>query len=88
MTKQEALVEATRELLRELVKNSTPSAKWIAEQVGEDRTTFTHRLSGKRPSYRQLDTSFVVGILTALDVPVSDFFTQVEGRAEEILQGK
>lgn len=77
-------MEAARETLRALVKASPYTTKYIAAQVGEEYTTFLHRLSGKRPSYQQLDTALVVNVLALLDEPLADFFTQVQARAEEL----
>lgn len=75
---------AARETLRALVKASPYTTKYIAAQVGEDYTTFIHRLSGKRAGYQQLDTALVVNVLALLDVPIADFFTRVQRRAEEL----
>jgi hypothetical protein len=77
-------MEATRETLRALVKDSPYTVKYVAAQVGEEYTTFIHRLSGQRQSYQQLDTALVVNVLALLDVPLADFFTQVQARAEEL----
>ena len=77
-------MQATRETLRALVKASPYSAKYVASQVGEEYTTFIHRLKGERKSYQQLDTALVVNVLALLDVPLSDFFNRVEARAEEL----
>ena len=77
-------MEAARETLRALVKASPYTTKYIAAQVGEEYTTFIHRLKGERKSYQQLDTALVVNVLALLDVPLSDFFRTVEARAEEI----
>ncbi|MDR6907516.1 hypothetical protein J2X63_003224 [Agromyces sp. 3263] len=86
MNKQQAQMQATRETLRALVKDSPYTAKYVASQVGEEYTTFVHRLRGERPTYKLLDTAFVVNVLAVLDVPLSVFFTQVEERSEELLR--
>ena len=86
MNKQQAQVDAARETLRRLVKESPFTAKYVAQQVGEEYTTFMHRLKGERPSYQLLDTAFVVNLLAVINYPLSDFFTQVEVRAEELLR--
>ena len=88
MNKQQAQVEAAREILRTLVKDSPYTATYVAQQVGEEYTTFLHRLKGERKSYQQLDTALVVNILAVLDFPLSEFFTRVEERAAEILQSQ
>lgn len=77
---------AARETLRTLVKKSPYTAKYIAAQVGEDYTTFSHRLSGKRADYRLLDTALVVNVLAILDHPIGEFFTQVQARADELMR--
>ena len=77
-------MQATRETLRALVKASPYTAKYVASQVGEEYTTFVHRLKGERPSYQLLDTAFVVNVLAVLDVSLSEFFTTVDVRAQEI----
>ena len=79
-------MEAARETLRALVKASPYTTKYIAAQVGEEYTTFIHRLKGQRATYQQLDTALVVNVLALLDVPLSEFFTRVEVRAEELLR--
>ena len=79
-------MQATRELLRALVKASPYTAKYVASQVGEEYTTFVHRLRGERPGYQLLDTAFVVNVLAVVDEPISGFFIQVEDRAEELLR--
>jgi len=86
VNKQEAQIEATRETLRALVKASPYTTKYIAQQVGEEYTSYVHRLKGTRASFHKLDTALVVNTLAVLDVPISEFFTQVERRAEEILR--
>ena len=78
-------MQAARETLRALVKASPYTTKYVAAQVGEEYTTLIHRLKGERATYQQLDTALVVNILAVLDVPLSDFFTQVERRAEELM---
>ena len=88
VNKQNAQVEAAREILRALVKDSPYTAKYVAQQVGEEYTTFMHRLKGERPSYQQLDTALVVNVLAVLDYPLSDFFKRVEARAEELLHSE
>lgn len=84
VNRQEAQMEAARETLRELVKASPYTTKYIASQVGEEYTTFVHRLKGRRATYQQLDTALVVNVLALLDVSLADFFTRVERRAEEL----
>ena len=84
MNRQQAQLQATRDVLRRLIKSSPYTTKYVAQQVGEEYTTLIHRLKGERPSYQQLDTALVVNILAVLDVPISLFFMQVEVRAEEL----
>jgi len=84
VNRQQAQLQATREILRALVKASPYTAKYVASQVGEEYTTFVHRLRGERPGYQLLDTAFVVNVLAVLDIPIVDFFTQVQERAEEL----
>lgn len=86
MNKQQAQMQAARETLRQLVKESPYTAKYIAAQVGEEYTTFIHRLKGEKVGYQLLDTSLVVNVLAIVGVPISEFFTRVEVRAEELLQ--
>lgn len=86
MNRQQAQLQATRDVLRGLIKSSPYSTKYVAQQVGEEYTTLIHRLKGQRPGYQQLDTALVVNILALLNIPISVFFTQVEERARE-LQG-
>lgn len=85
VNKQQAQVQAAREVLRALVKASPLPAKYVASQVDEEYTTFMHRLAGRK-SYHLLDTAFVVNVLGVLEIPLTDFFTQVEQRAEELLR--
>ena len=84
MNRQQAQLQATRDVLRGLIKSSPYSTKYVAQKVGEEYTTLIHRLKGQRPGYQQLDTALVVNILALLDVDLSVFFTQVEGRAQEL----
>ena len=86
VNRQQAQMQATRETLRALVKASPYTAKQVASQVGEEYTTFIHRLKGERPSYQLLDTAFVVNVLAVLDVDIADFFMQVRDRSEELLR--
>jgi len=81
-------MEAARETLRALVKASPYTTKYIAAQVGEEYTTFIHRLRGQRNGYQQLDTALVVNVLALIDVPISEFFIRVEARAEELLRSQ
>lgn len=86
MNRQEAQMTAAREVLRALVKASPYTAKYIAQEVGEPYTSFVHRLKGTRQSYRTLDTALVINVLAVVGVSLSDFYTQVEERAEELQQ--
>jgi FixJ family two-component response regulator len=86
MQRQEALTQAAREVLHALVKDSPYTSRHIAEQVGELPSTLTHRLKGNRRGYQNLDTSLVVNILTVIGVPFTDYATQVESRAAQLLQ--
>jgi hypothetical protein len=87
MNKQQAQVDAAREVLYQLIKESPYTFKWVAAQVGERNDTLSTRLRhGNRRGYQTLDTALVVNILAVLEVPLTDFFTQVERRAEEILR--
>lgn len=88
MNKQQAQVEAAREILRTLVKDSPYTTKYVAQQVGEEYTTFLHRLKGERKTYQQLDTALVVNVLAVLDYPISEFFTRVEARAAELTRSE
>ena len=74
--------------MRALVKASPYTTKYIAAQVGEEYTTFIHRLRGQRNGYQQLDTALVVNVLALIDVPISEFFIRVEARAEELLRSQ
>lgn len=85
MNRQQAQVQAARAVLYELIKNSPYTFKYVAAQVGERHDTLSTRLRhGDRKGYQILDTALVVNILAVLDVPISEFFTQVERRAEEL----
>jgi hypothetical protein len=87
MNKQQAQVDAAREVLYQLIKESPYTFKWVAGQVGERNDTLSTRLRhGDRVGYQILDTALVVNILAVLNVPLPDFFTRVEERAEEILR--
>lgn len=88
MNKQQAQLQATRDVLRGLIKSSPYTTKYVAQQVGEEYTTLIHRLKGQRSTYQQLDTALVVNILALIDVPISEFFTQVESRAEDLMRGQ
>lgn len=86
MNKQQAQLDATREVLYQLIKESPYTFKWVAAQVGERNDTLSTRLRhGHRPGYQALDTALVVNICAVLDVPLVDFFTRVEARSEEML---
>lgn len=87
MNKQQAQVDAARETLYQLIKDSPYSFKWVATQIGERNDTLSTRLRhGHKPGYQTLDTALVVNILGVLEVPLTDFFTRVEERSEEILR--
>ena len=87
MNKQQAQVQAARAVLYELIKNSPYTFRYVAAQVGERHDTLSTRLrDGNRKGYQILDTALVVNILAVLDVPLGDFFTQVEERSEELLR--
>ena len=87
MNKQQAQVDATREVLYQLIKESPYTFKWVATQVGERNDTLSTRLRhGSRPGYQTLDTALVVNILGVLEVSLPDFFTRVELRSEELLR--
>jgi hypothetical protein len=87
MNKQQAQVDATREVLYELIKESPYTFKWVAGQIGERNDTLSTRLRDPhRRGYGTLDTALVVNILGVLEVSLPDFFTRVEGRSEEILR--
>jgi hypothetical protein len=77
MTNTQAQLDASRALLRALVKESPYPATYIAEQIGEPYTSLLHRLKGTRATFRGLDTSVVINILAVLEIPVQDFFVQV-----------
>lgn len=86
MNRQQAQVQATRAVLYALIKDSPYTFKYVAAQVGERHDTLSTRLRhGDRKGYQILDTALVVNILAVLDVPIADFFTQVQERAEELL---
>jgi len=85
MQKQAAQVQAARDVLYELIKESPYTFKWVAGQVGERPDTLSTRLrTPERKGYGTLDTALVVNILGVLEVPLTDFFTRVELRAEEL----
>jgi len=87
MNKQQAQVQAAREVLYALIKESPYTFTYVAGQVGERRDTLSTRLrDGDRPGYQILDTALVVNILAVLDEPLPAFFTRVEERAEELLR--
>lgn len=90
MNKQQAQVDATREVLYQLIKESPYTFKWVAAQVGERNDTLSTRLRhGQRRGYQILDTALVVNILGVLEVSLTDFFTRVEERSDQILlEGK
>ena len=88
VTKQEAQMIATRETLRALIRESPYTLRSVADRVGEEYTTLSKRLHGNVEGYRQLDTAVVVNILAMLDMPIGDFFTRVEERAQEILRNQ
>ena len=85
MQKQQAQVQAAREVLYDLIKKSPYTFKYVAAQVGERPDTLSTRLrDGNRKGYQILDTALVVNILAVIDVPIVDFFTRVAARAEEL----
>jgi hypothetical protein len=87
MNKQQAQVDATREVLYSLIKESPYTFKWVATQVGERNDTLSTRLRhGNKRGYQTLDTALVVNILGVLEVSLPEFFTRVEDRSEEILR--
>lgn len=86
MNRQQALTQAAREVLAALVKDSPYTSKYIAEQVGELPSTFTHRLKGNRPGYQNLDTALVVNVLTVIGVPFEEWARRAQERAEELLR--
>ena len=87
MNRQQAQVQAARTVLYELIKESPYTFKYVATQVGERPDTLSTRLrDGERRGYQILDTALVVNILTILDIPISEFFRQVEVRAEELMR--
>ena len=89
MNKQQAQVDAAREVLYQLIKESPYTFKWVAAQVGERNDTLSTRLrNGNRVGYQTLDTALVVNICAVLDVPLTVFFTRVEERAEEMLHAQ
>lgn len=88
MNREQALTQAAREVLHTLVKDSPYTSKHIAEQVGELPSTFTHRLKGTRAGYQNLDTSLVVNVLTVIGVSFTDYATQVEKRAADLLRSQ
>ena len=70
MQKQQAQVEAAREVLYDLIKKSPYTFKYVAAQVGERPDTLSTRLrDGNRKGYQILDTALVVNILAVIDVP-------------------
>ncbi len=84
-------MQAARTVLYELIRDSKPKRtfKEVAQQIGERADTLSTRLKHpERTGYGTLDTAMVVNICAVLDVPLSDFFTQVEARAEELLHSK
>jgi len=84
MDKTEAQVRATRETLHALIKASPHTQKWVAQQIGEDPTVLSRRLTGNREDYSNLDTSLVVNLLRVLDVDIVDFYVRVKERATQI----
>lgn len=87
MQKQAAQVQAARDVLYLLIKNSPYTFKYVATQVGERHDTLSTRLrDGQRKGYQTLDTALVINILAVLEVTPSDFFKLVEERAEELLR--
>lgn len=86
MNRQQALTQAAREVLAALVKDSPYTSKYIAEQVGELPSTFTHRMKGNRAGYQNLDTALVVNVLTVIGVPFEEWARQAQERAEELLR--
>ena len=88
MNRQQALTRAAREVLATLVKDSPYTSKYIAEQVGEHPSTFTHRMKGNRAGYQNLDTALVVNVLTVIGVPFEVWAKQSQERAEELLRSE
>lgn len=86
MNKQEAQVAAARQLLRAHIKASKYTVKQVAAAIGEEYTGLSKRLSGHVAGYQGLDTSTVVNVCALLNIPVSEFFKQVEARAAELLE--
>lgn len=86
--RQQALTRAAREVLAALVKDSPYTSKYIAEQVGELPSTFTHRMKGNRAGYQNLDTALVVNVLAVIGVPLDVWAKQAQERAEEILRAE
>jgi len=71
-------VGSARAVLRTLVKESPHTAKHVAAQVGEEYTTFIHRINGRRTSYLNLDLSFVFAVLRTIGVPFTEYARRVE----------
>lgn len=87
MNKQQAQLQAAREVLYTLIKQSPYTFKWVAEQVGERNDTLSTRLRHpERVGYSALDTALIVNILAVLDVNIVEFYTQVEARATALMR--
>ena len=69
---------AARSVLRGLVKASPLTSKHIAEQVGEEYTTFIHRLSGGRKGYLHLDVGLILAVLDLIGVSFTEYARRVE----------
>lgn len=82
-------MQAARETLYNLIRGSKFSFKHVAAEIGERPDTLSTRLKDpERRGYGTLDTAMVVNICAVLDLPLSDFFKQVEERAEELLRSE
>lgn len=84
-------MQAARTVLYELIRDSNPKRtfKEVALQIGERPDTLSTRLRDPgRTGYGTLDTAMVINICAVLGVPVSEFFKQVEVRAEELLHSE
>jgi hypothetical protein len=83
MNRQQASVQATRDLLYALIKASPYTFKAVADLVGERNDTLSTRLrDGGRRGYQILDVALVVNILAVLGVSQPDFFVAVFELAE------
>jgi hypothetical protein len=83
MNRNPTQVQATRDLLYQLVKASPYTFKAVAERVGERNDTLSTRLrDGNRRGYQILDVALVINILATLDVNQPEFFKFVFELAE------